>query len=131
LLILQFQKMKFIITTILILLFSFGACLYFPWWSIAIVAFVISALIPQKPVEAFFAGFLALFLLWGGLCFFISTNNDHILANRISLLIFKTQSAFILILVTALIGALVGGFASLTGSFIRSENKIAEKQFLN
>lgn len=121
--------MKFSITTVLILLLSFCACLYLPWWSIAIVAFLISALIPQRPALAFLAGFLALFLLWGGLSFFISTNNHHILANRVSLLIFKTQSAFILILITALIGALVGGLASLSGSFIQS-SRPADKQFL-
>jgi hypothetical protein len=121
--------MKFTITTILILLLSFCACLYFPWWSIAIVAFVVSALIPQKPLLAFLSGFVALFLLWGALSFFISSNNDHILANRVSLLILKMQSAFLLILATALVGALVGGFAALTGSFIRPERTIADKQF--
>jgi hypothetical protein len=121
--------MKFTITTILILLLSFCACLYFPWWSIAIVAFIVSALIPQKPLLAFLSGFIALFLLWGGLSLFISSNNDHILANRVSLLILKTQSAFLLILVTALIGALIGGFGALTGSFVRPETRIADKQF--
>ncbi len=121
--------MKFTITTVLILLLSFCACLYFPWWSIAIVAFVVSALIPQNPWLAFLSGFLALFLLWGGLSFLISSNNDNILAHRVSLLILKTESAFALIAVTALIGALVGGFGALTGSFIRPEVKTADKHF--
>ena len=121
--------MKFTITTILIILLSFCACLYFPWWSIAIVAFIVSALIPQNHWLAFLSGFVALFLLWGGLSLFISSNNDHILAHRVSLLILKTESAFFLILATALIGALVAGFAALTGSFIRPERTIADKQF--
>jgi hypothetical protein len=121
--------MKFTATTILILLLSFCACLYFPWWSIAIVAFIVSAIIQQKPWLAFLSGFIALFLLWGGLSFWISTNNDNILAHRVSLLILKTESAFALIAVTALIGALVGGFGALTGSFIRPETRIADKQF--
>ncbi|MEO8962102.1 MAG: hypothetical protein ABI325_09485 [Ginsengibacter sp.] len=111
--------MKFAASTLLILLFSFLACLYFPWWSIAVIAFVVSLLIPQKPGVAFFSGFAALFLLWGILSFWISTNNEHILAHRVSLLILKTDSPFLLILITALIGALVGGLAALTGSFIR------------
>ena len=121
--------MKFTITTILILLLSFSACLYFPWWSIAIVAFIVSALIPQNHWLSFLSGFISLFLLWGGLSFFISSNNDHILAHRVSLLILKTQSVFLLIVVTALIGAIVGGFAALTGSFIRPERSIADKHF--
>jgi hypothetical protein len=116
--------MKFIITIILIILFSFIACLFFPWWSIAIVAFLIIVLIPQHPVVAFFAGFIALFLLWGGLSFWISSNNGDILAHRVSLLILKTDSPFLLIIATALLGALVAGLGALTGSFVRKEKPV-------
>lgn len=120
--------MKPIVTTILIMLLSFCACLYFPWWSIAIVAFLVSALIPQKPWISFLSGFIALFLLWGGFSFWISNNNDNILAHRVSLLIFKTESTFLLVFATALIGALVAGFGALTGSFVRPVKKIVNKQ---
>ena len=115
--------MKSLTSIVLIILLSFYACLYFPWWSIAIVAFIVSALIPQRPWVSFLSGFIALFLLWVGLSFWISTNNDHILAHRVSLLIFKTESTFLLILVTALIGALVAGFGALTGSFLSAFKK--------
>jgi hypothetical protein len=111
--------MKFIIATILIILLSFCACLYFPWWSIAIVAFIVAAIIPLRPYAAFIAGFIALLLLWGGLSWWISTGNADILAHRVSLLILKTDSPIFLILLTAAIGAVVGGFAALTGSYIR------------
>ena len=120
--------MKPIITTILIILLSFCACLYFPWWSIAIVAFIVSALIPQRPWTSFLSGFIALFILWGALSLWISSNNDHILAHRVSLLIFKTESAFLLILATALIGGLVAGFGALTASFVRPAKIIVNKQ---
>jgi len=123
--------MKTAITTILILLLSFCACLYFPWWSIAVVAFIVSALIPQSPLTAFLSGFAALFLLWAGLSFWISSNNDHILAHRVSLLIFKTESTFLLIIVTAFIGAIVAGLAALTASFIHPEEKVANKQLID
>jgi len=119
--------MKFTISIVLIILLSFCACLYFPWWSIAIVAFLVAALIPQTPLVSFFSGFIALFILWGILTFWISTNNHHILAHRVSLLIFKIDNPFFLIIISALIGALVAGFASLTASYIRpkgfNENK--------
>ena len=85
------------------------------------MAFIVSALIPQPPLASFLAGFAALFLLWGGLSFWISSANENILAHRVSLLILKNDSPFLLILITALIGALVAGFAALTGSFIRQE----------
>ncbi len=113
--------MKFIISIILIALLSFAACLYFPWWSIAIVSFIVIALIPQPTGMSFLTGFIALFLLWDGLSIWISNNNDHILAHKISLLILKIDSPYILMLATAAIGGLVAGFAALTGSFLRKK----------
>ncbi len=115
------MAMKFLTSIILIMLLSFCACLYFPWWSIALVAFFVASLIPQPPLVSFFSGFTALFLLWGIMTFWISNNNDNILAHRVSMLIFKMDNSFLLILVSALIGALVAGLASLTASYIRSE----------
>ncbi len=119
--------MKFIISAILIILFSFLGGLYFAWWIVAIVAFLVSILIQQRHFISFICGFVSLFLLWGFLSFWISVQNEHILAHRVSLLIFKTDSPFLLIFATALIGALVAGFAALTGSYIRKEK--AEKAF--
>ena len=111
--------MKFSISLILTALLSFAACLYFPWWSIAVAAFIVAVLIPQKPGKAFLTGFVSLLLLWGGLSFWISTNNEHILAHKISVLMLKMDNPYLLILATALIGALVAGFAALTGSYLR------------
>lgn len=111
--------MKFIVSIILIILLSFCACIFFPWWSIALVAFIVAALIPQTPFFTFLSGFIALFLLWGILTYWISSNNNHILAHRVSLLILKTDSPFLLIISSAIIGALVAGFAALTASYIR------------
>ena len=111
--------MKFFISLILTMLLSFAACLFLPWWSIAIAAFVVAALIPQKPGKAFLTGFIALFLLWGGLSYWMSNNNDHILAQKVSQLILKMDNPILLIFATALIGALVAGFAALAGSYLR------------
>ena len=111
--------MKFLISLILTALLSFGFCLFLPWWSIAIAAFIVAVLIPQKPGKSFLTGFISLFLLWGGLSFWISNNNEHILAGKISMLILKTDNPYILILITALIAALIAGFAALAGSYLR------------
>ena len=111
--------MKFFISIILIAILSLAACLYLPWWSIAATAFIVAAIIPLKPGKAFLAGFIALFLLWGALAWYISSNNENLLAHKMSLIILKTDSPEMLILITALVGALVAGMASLTGSFVR------------
>lgn len=111
--------MKFITSLILTAALSFAVCLYLPWWSIAIAAFAVAALIPQKPGKAFLAGFLALFFLWVGLSFYLSNANAHLLAHKISLLILKIDNPYLLMLATAFIGALVAGLAALSGSFLR------------
>ena len=111
--------MKFFISLMLTALLSFAACLFLPWWSIALAAFLVAALIPQKPGKAFLTGFIALFLLWGGLSFWISNNNDHILAHKVSQLMLKMDNPIVLVLATAFIGALVAGFAALAGSYLR------------
>ena len=118
--------MKAVISTFLIILLSFVACLFFPWWSIAVVAFIVSAIIRQKPIISFLGGFIGLFLLWSILSFYISVNNDHILAHRISLLIIKEDSPYLLVLMTGLIGGIVAGFAALTGSDIYQKEEVKQ-----
>ena len=113
--------MKFIISLLLMAALSFTACLYTEWWSIAIVCFVVAALIRQRPGIAFITGFLALFLLWGGLSFLISNNNEHLLAHKVSILLFKTDNPYLLIIITGFIGAIVGAFAAFTGSFLSAK----------
>ncbi len=73
-------------------------------------------------MASFLAGFVALFLLWGGLSWYISSSNNDLLAHKVSLLILKMDSPMLLILATALIGALVAGLAALSGSFVRRLN---------
>ena len=68
---------------------------------------------------AFIAGFVSLLLLWGGLAWWISTANDDLLAHKISVLVIKADSPFLLIGLTALIGAVVAGFAALSGALLR------------
>ncbi len=111
--------MKFVISILLIALLSVAACLYLPWWSIAIVAFIVSACIPQRPSKAFITGFIALFILWGALSWYISSSNKHLMAHKVSMIIFKADSPFALIAATAVIGALVAGFGALSGSYLR------------
>ncbi len=112
--------MKFIISFLLMSLLSFAACLYLPWWSITIVCFVISLLIRQHPGIALITGFLSLFILWAGLSFWISNNNGHILAHKVSLLILKGDHPYLLIIVTGLIGGIVASLAALAGSLLRN-----------
>lgn len=117
--------MKFIVSLLLTAFLSFAACLYLPWWSIAIVAFLVAALIPQKPGKAFLSGFVALLFLWGGLSFWLSSGNDHILAHKVSPIIISMDNPYLLILATGIIAGVVAGMAALSGSFLRSSKRPA------
>lgn len=111
--------MKFIVSLFLIALLSFAACLYLPWWTIGIVSFLVVVAIPQPPGFSFLCGFLSLFILWGSLSFWLSSNNAHLLAHRMSLVILKFDNPFLLILVTALVGGVIAGLAALAASLLR------------
>lgn len=112
--------MKFLISLILTALLSAAICLYLPWWSIAIVAFMVAALINLKPTAAFFSGFLGLLLLWGGIAWYISSSNDDLLAHKVSVIVLEVDNPMMLIGGTAIIGAVVAGFAALAGSYMRA-----------
>lgn len=111
--------MKFFISLLLVAALSFAASLFLPWWVIAIVGFVVALAIPQGAGRAFFSGFLGVFILWVGLCFWISAANEYLFAHKISLLILKVDNPAVLMIVTGLIGGLVAGFGSLSGSLLR------------
>jgi len=115
--------MKLLVSTLLIALLSFLTGLYLPWWVFALAACLISILIPQRPGWAFLSGFLALFLLWGALAWFQDAPNNSILSSKIAQILPLDGSPYLLMLVTALVGALVGGGAALTGSFVKSRVK--------
>lgn len=111
--------MKFLIAFVLTILLSFAGALYFPWWIIAVAAFIVAAFIPQQPFKSFLTGFIALFILWGAQAFFIDSQNHHLLATRVASILPLGGSYIVLILVTAFIGGLVAAMAALSGSLLR------------
>ncbi|MEX1203242.1 MAG: hypothetical protein WEA59_08365 [Ferruginibacter sp.] len=113
--------MKFLSSFILMAVLSFAAGLYLPWWVVAITCFAVVALIPQRPWAAFFCGFLSVGILWTVLSFLKSSANHHMLARKVSMLIIQIEQPYLLILVSALIGALVAAFGALTASFLKEK----------
>jgi hypothetical protein len=113
--------MKFIVAILLTALLSFAIGFYMSWWSIALAAFVVAAFIRQNPGMAWLSGFLGVFLLWAVLAFWIDMKNQSILAQKIAQVFPLDGSVILLVLITAFIGALVGGFGALTASFMRAK----------
>ena len=108
--------MRFLLAVILTALLSFITGLQFPWWSIAIIAFLVALFIGQSIAKSFLAGFVGIFLLWFVVAFWIDTTNDNILSHKIAQLFPLGGSSMLLIFVTAFIGALVGGLAAMSGA---------------
>jgi hypothetical protein len=123
--------MKFFITCILTALLSFSWALFFPWWIIAVAAFIVAALIPQQRFKSFISAFLALFFLWGGQAVLIDTKNAHVLSKKIASVLPFGGSYVALLLVTALIGGLIAGLAALTASFLRTPAITNERKYYN
>lgn len=106
---------------LLIFILAFLAGMVMPWWSVAVVAFLVSLLLGLSPGRAFSSSFAAVFMLWLALAFFIDVRNDHILANRMSLLFFGFKNPIVIGAVSALIGGLVAGMASLSAAYLRAK----------
>ncbi|MFB6456042.1 hypothetical protein ACE38W_12290 [Chitinophaga sp. Hz27] len=116
--------MKSLAQFLLILILAYVAGMVLPWWSAALVAFLITALYPSTPGKSFFISFLAVFVLWIVLAFYQDIRNDHLLANRMSITIMKVKSAPLIGVVSAFIGGLTAGFAGLTAAYIRSKKTV-------
>jgi hypothetical protein len=111
--------MRFLVSLLLIALFTFIAGLFLPWWSIAIVAFLGGLLVPQSLGRSFLAGFFGVLLPWGILAALVDVSNNHVLSVKIARLFKLGDAWLLLIFITAFVGALVGGFAALSGASLR------------
>ena len=123
--------MKFAISIGMTFIVSFAAGFYLPIWSAALISFLVAVFIYQKPGMAYLAGFLSIFLLWGGLSWWIDAQNNSILSQKIASLFPLGGNGMLLILITAIVGAIIGGLSALSGSFLRKyydERKALEEQ---
>jgi peptidoglycan/LPS O-acetylase OafA/YrhL len=114
--------MKFLSVFILTALTAYAAFLFAdqsPWWIFAIGALIAGWVVPLPSFKAWLAAFLGVFVLWSVLCYMADDKNHGILSAKMAEVLPLGGSPMVLILVTALIGALVAGFSALTGSYLR------------
>ncbi|MGN6165709.1 MAG: hypothetical protein ACTHOF_14320 [Flavisolibacter sp.] len=116
--------MKFLLAVLLTAVVSFVAGMFLPWWSIAIVSFLVALLLVQNVGKGFLSGFLGIFILWGLLSFWIDIKNESILSHKVAQLFPLGGSSVLMILITSFIGALVGGFAAMAGSSLRPVKRV-------
>lgn len=109
--------MKFVIQMMAVLVVSWLLQEFFPWWSMAVGAFLMGMLFGESGIRSFFAGFIGVGLLWLLTALYMHLSTDSILTAKVAQL-FPLQSVPFLFLMTTLTGALVGGLASLSGALI-------------
>lgn len=80
----------------------------------AIGAFLVGFVFSNTGFKSFLSGFIAIGLLWLGLALYVDNATHSILTEKISQLF--PLDLFVL---TSLVGGLVGGFASMTGSLLK------------
>jgi hypothetical protein len=100
-----------------IILFGYIFELFLPWYSMAFVAFVFGYLLDSE--SNFLGGFAAVAILWGIKIFLVTYNASTDLVSKVALIMDPVKEKWILILVTLILGGLVGGLACVTGASLK------------
>lgn len=108
--------MKIIAQITGIVLLGYVAEALLPWYSIAFVAFVMGYWLNSG--WNFTSGFLGVAILWGIKLFKITSVAATDLAHRVAAIL-PVKETWVLIMVTILIGGVVGGLAATTGGLLR------------
>lgn len=112
--------MNFIAQFLLIIVGSYLAQLYFPWWSMVVVAAVAGLLFScKKSRKSFYAGFFAILISWSALAVFADTLNEGIFSDKMSSVL-GVMTKPVLIVLPAILGGILAGFASMTGNLLRN-----------
>jgi len=86
-------------------------------WAVVFVAAIFSMLIQTKTSSAFLGGFAAISLLWMVKATIIDVYTDSILSVKVAVLL-GLRSTILLILLTGLIGGVLGGLGAASGQQI-------------
>lgn len=114
------EKIRFLLAVVVIAVLSAGVEFILPWWSVAIVAFLVSLIIPQRPGKAFLMGFSGVGLCWLVVAMTRDICNDHILSTKMAAL-FKLPTYDMFLVVTVIVGGLVGGLAGWAGALVKAK----------
>lgn len=105
------KVLNFIVTIVLAILLS----QVLPWWSIMLASFITAILFRLKRGAVFIVPFLAITVYWVIYTYWLSSSNDFTLSKKIAELLPLNGNAYLLILVTGLIGGLAAGVSAVFG----------------
>lgn len=104
--------------TIVVLAFVMGY--FFEWWAVAIAAFIGGAIFGKASGETFAKGMAAITVLWLFMVLYHHFSTQGILSNKIAQILPVGGNVGILIVVTILIGGIVGGLGAMSGFLVRN-----------
>lgn len=107
---------------LLIAIFSFLAQMILPWWSLAIVAFVLAFLLGKKSSKTFLSAFFGCGIVWLIMALYSHFAKGDLMTNRIASLL-SLNGTVMLYVGSFLIAAVVGGLAALSGFYLREISK--------
>lgn len=106
---------------ILVFIISLIAQFLLPWYVCAIVAFIIVLWLGKTGWNSFLQCFFATGLLWLFYAVYLHFQGGGILTSRISAMM--NLPGMVLLLLTALIGGIVGGLGGLTGYLLKNSRR--------
>lgn len=112
--------MNFLKQTLFTIAICFLLQYFLPWWTLVIGSMIGGYWFNNSGFKSFLAGFLGVGLLWYVTAMVIDVQTQSILTEKVAR-IFPTKTPALLFLLTSLIGGLPGGFAAMTGTFLRTK----------
>ncbi len=106
----------------IILILTYASGFFLPWWMAAVIAFLAAFLIGKTSKQSFWSGFGSVFIVWIVLALIKSIPNNQILVKRVAGM-FQLPNWLLILLLTAIIGGLVGGLSAWSGMLMKKAVK--------
>ena len=113
------KAMKIILKIVLLGVSVYYAQHVLPWWSVSVVTLVAFFVFPSRLFVSFLSGFFTIGALWFWLSWRVHMQTDGVLSKKVAEL-FRLPDPVYLVLLTGLVGGLVGSISALVGSRLRS-----------
>jgi hypothetical protein len=114
--------------TSFIIMLAFVGQYFFDWWVIALAAFTGCYLQAKSGGEAFRKSFAGIGVLWLFITLYYHLATDGILSTKIASILPLNGNANLLVVITVLVGGLVGGSAGVSGYLVRDSIKKYENK---
>jgi len=111
---------------LIILILSFASAYFLSWWVVAIIAFLAAFFMGKTSGQSFWSGFGGVAVAWIIMALIKTIPNDNLLAARVAKL-FQLPHWILILLITAIIGGLVGGMSALSGILAKRAIKTQEQ----